>query len=270
MSKSVQPSSFFAEHPVFRVEEFHAFHAECGRARRSSASLLRHHVLAGHLVHVRRGLYAAVQRGIAAERASIDPYLIATQLTPNAVVAFHAALQFHGYAYSQWNRYDYWTARRDQPFSFRGLEFVPVLEPASLRGLDDRGGGIEEHRYAGGVVRVTSIERTLVDVLDQPNRCGDWEEIWRSLEMIPFFDLEAVVRFVASDRPAITAARVGFFLEQHREELFVEDGHLAPLRARSPRQPAYLDSRRVSGRLMKDWNLIVSDAVLERQWQELL
>ncbi len=38
--------------------------------------------------------------------------------------------------------------------------------------------------HAGGIVRVTAFERTLVDVLDAPDLGGGWEEVWRSLEMV--------------------------------------------------------------------------------------
>ena len=46
---------------------------------------------------------------------------------------------------------------------------------------------------AGLAVRVTSLERTLVDVLDRTDLSGGWEEIWRSLEMVEFFDLDVVI-----------------------------------------------------------------------------
>jgi hypothetical protein len=68
---------------------------------------------------------------------------------------------------------------------------------------------------------------------------------------------------------ALTTARVGFFLEQHRDGLFVEERHLAPLRSHAPRQPIYLDRGRESGRLMKPWNLVVPDRVLKRAWAEV-
>ena len=42
----------------------------------------------------------------------------------------------------------------------------------------------------------TSLERTLVDVLDRPDLTGSWEEIWRSLESIEFFDIEQIVEYV--------------------------------------------------------------------------
>lgn len=62
---------------------------------------------------------------------------------------------------------------------------------------------------------------------------------------------------------------MGFFLEQHRQELFVEEQHLAALREDAPRQPQYLDRKREPGRLVKGWNLIVPERVLHRTWAEV-
>jgi predicted transcriptional regulator of viral defense system len=59
-------------------------------------------------------------------QATVDPYLVASHLTEDAVVAYHAALQFMGKAYSVWRRFHYLTRKRARAFSFRGLEFVPV------------------------------------------------------------------------------------------------------------------------------------------------
>lgn len=268
--RQVKPSDFFAGHPVFRYEEFVAAHAgQGGRSRQTSASALKQHVAAGRLLHLRRGLYATVPRGADAENHPIDPYLVATQLADDAVVAWHAALQFHGKAYSVWSRFHYLTRARQRRFVFRDLEFVPVQAPISLRDRADLGGGVAEHRHAGGVARVTTLERTLVDVLDTPDRCGGWEEAWRSLEMIEYFDLDAVLSYTRLLGSALTAARVGLFLEQHRESLMVETQHLAALRELAPAQPRYLDSRREPGKLVKDWNLVVPERVLTRSWAEV-
>jgi len=63
-------------------------------------------------------------------------------------------------------------------------DFIPVQAPAKIRALPDFGGGVREIRHAGGLARVTSLERTLVDVLDAPDNCGGREEVWRSREMV--------------------------------------------------------------------------------------
>ena len=68
---------------------------------------------------------------------------------------------------------------------------------------------------AGMPIRVASIERTMVDALDRPHFSGGWEEVWRSLESVEFFDLDKVVEYALLLDNATTASKVGFFLEQH-------------------------------------------------------
>jgi predicted transcriptional regulator of viral defense system len=122
---------------------------------------------------------------------------------------------------------------------------------------------------AGVAVRVTSLERTLVDILDRPDLSGGWEEVWRSLESIEFFDLEKVVEYALLLGNATTAAKVGYFLDQHRATLMVEDAHLAPLKKHRPRQPHYVDRvRRREGVLVAEWNLVVPAHVAARSWEE--
>lgn len=109
-----------------------------------------------------------------------------------------------------------------------------------------------------------------MDVLHRPAVGGGWEEIWRSLEMIEFLDLDAVIAYaLLLLDSATTVARVGVFLEQHRERLFVEDAHLERLVAHAPKDPRYLDVSRQPGRLVHPWNLIVPERVLERRWGEV-
>jgi predicted transcriptional regulator of viral defense system len=259
---------FFESHPVFRHQEYLDFRVSSGRNPKTSENLLAMHLKSGRLQRVRRGLYAAIPRRADGNGFNVDPYLVASKITEDSVVSYHAALQFFGKTYSVWNRFQYGTAKRVRPFSFRGLEFIPVLIPLALQAIPNKNQGIVEKEHAGGRVRVTTLERALVDVLDQPAKCGGWEETWRSLELIEFFDLDAVVSYVRLLTSAITAARVGFFLEQHRESLMVEGKHLEALRRLAPAQPRYIDSARISGKLIQPWNLVVSENLLNRRWEE--
>lgn len=269
-SKSVASGEFFDGTPVFTRAEFEAARTETARrSPRTTDSLLRRYVADGRLLRVRAGLYAVVPRGAAAAAAPVDPYLVATKLAPDATLAYHAALQFWGKAYSVWQRFHFVTETSTRALRFRGLEFVPVTVPLPLRQLPTSERYVTEQRHAGGTVRLSTLERTLVDVLDVPSNAGGWEEVWRSLEMVEFFDLDAVASYAVKLGSALTAARVGFFLEQHREALMVEDKHLEPLRRLRPRQPRYLDARRKPGKLIAAWNLIVPDDVLGRTWAEV-
>jgi len=261
---------FFDRHPLFTHGEFVSAHTATGRSANTSNTLLRKHVAAGRILRVRRGLYATVSRGADSHTAPVDPYLLATALADDAVVAYHAALQFHGKAHSVSRRFHYLTCDRARPFSFRGSDFVPVRVPAPLRSPPGLGGGIREQRHAGGTVRVTILERALVDVLDAPDKGAGWEEIWRSLELVEFFDLDAVIDYVQRLDSAVAAARVGFFLEQHREALMVEETHLDRLAKLAPNGPRYFDPGRLPGKLVPRWKLVVPEQVLSRSWEEVL
>lgn len=266
----MRPAEFFDTHPIFTHREFVSAHTASGRSAHTSNTLLRRHVAAGRIVRVRRGVYATVPRGADPATAQLDPYLVASALADDAVIAYHAALQFHGKAYSVSRRFHYVSRGRARPFSFRGAEFVPVRPAPSLRDLPDMGGGILDERHAGGTVRVTTHERALVDVLDAPEKGGGWEEIWRSLELVEFFDLDAVIDYTRKLGSAIAAARVGFFLDQHREPLMVEEAHLQKLKELGPRGPRYFDPKRRPGRLVARWNLVIPEQVLSRSWEEAL
>jgi predicted transcriptional regulator of viral defense system len=269
--KYMRPKDYFAANPVFRFEDFAAAHRGAERRKPSaSQAALRQHVRSGRLLHVRRGLYAAVPPGYLAASVTIDPFLLASRLAPDAVVAYHAALQFHGRAHSLSRRVTYLTCTRAKRFEFRGTDFVPVPVPPALRRLPDLGGGFVDVQRSGLPVRVTTLERTLVDVLDAPRHGGGWEEIWRSLESVEFFDVDAVTDYALKLGSAVTVAKVGFFLEQHREDLMLEESHLRRLQEHAPSQPAYLErSKREPGRLLRRWNLVVPERVLNRTWAEV-
>lgn len=258
---------FFAAHPVFTHEEF--ARSRGAGSPRTVDSLLGQHAAQGRIVRVRRGLYVSAPLGAKADAVEADPYLVATKATDDATVSHHAALQFHGRTYSIWSQVTFFTRRHARPFRFGATEFVPVRPPGAVAGLPDMGGGVELVMSGGGRVRVTTCERALVDVLHTPALGGGWEEIWRSLEMVEFFDLDAVISYTLAMGSALTVARVGFFLEQHREVFFVEDRHLVKLEARRPRQARYIDPSREPGRLVPRWRLIVPERVLHRTWNEV-
>ena len=95
-------------------------------------------------------------------------------------------------------------------------------------------------------------------------------KIWRSLESVEFFDLDKIVEYVLLLGNATTASKVGFYLDQHRESLMVEESHLAALRNQRPRQPHYVDRRTGrDGSLVTEWNLVVPTELVERSWAEV-
>ena len=262
--------AFFAAHPVFARAELtaHLWTHRSGTPKAVDA-LLRYHVQAGHLFKLRRGLYAVVSAGADPGDFPVDPYLLASRLAGDAVLGYHTALGLHGKAHSVFQEFYFLTRTAPRPFRFRGQRFRAVAFPRKLVRAGTERSGVETRDRAGLDVAVTGLERTLVDLFDRPDLGGGVEEVWRSLATVEFFDLEAVIGYAALLGNATTVAKVGFFLEAHRERLMVSDAHLARLRRRRPRQPHYFEKRDAGkGRLVAGWNLVVPDSVMSQVWEE--
>jgi predicted transcriptional regulator of viral defense system len=263
--------SFFATHPVFTADEFDRFLEDNGRTTEHNRKrLLSYHRARQRLVIVRPGLYGAVPLGAEAATYPVDSFLIAASLKPDAVIGYHSALEFHGVAQS--TRQDRLVITRHpltRPLLFRGVAYRAVQPPKALIAKRQEDVGIEEHERQNRPIRVTGLERTLVDCLDRPRLSGGWEEVWRSYESVPYLDVDLAVRYALLLANATTIASVGYFLELQQERWMVRGEHLDLLRAHRPAQPHYLGRRREErGRLIKDWNLMAPDRIIDRAWEE--
>lgn len=238
------------------------------RSPRTVDSLLAYHVRQGRLVRVRRGLYATVSKGTPASRFVPDPFSLAAKAVDDAVLAYHTALELHGRAYSAFRTFTFLTEHAVRPFRFRDDLFRPVALPRALRTPRGRRLGVEEVDRGGVPIRVTTLERTLVDSLDRLDLSGGWEEAWRSLEMVEYFDLDAVIRYALALENATTAAKVGYFLEQHQDRLMAEAKHLRKLERARPKQPHYVERSSTDNRLVPRWNLLLPRRLAERHWEE--
>lgn len=261
---------YFAGHPVFTTVELAAFHRQAGSGNIGTLRVLlsRQHAR-GTVLCVRRGVYVVVPLCTGASDVPMDPVLIASRLAPDAVIGYHSALEFHGHAQSVFRRVQFLTRTAARPCSFRATQFQPVRVPRTLRSGREASLGVEAVDRMGLSVRVTTIERTCVDVLDRPDLGGGWEEVWRSLEAVPRFDLDALAAYALRLGNATTVAKVGYFLELNASRLGTSDALLRRLRRRIPKSKHYIDrGSRHGHRLAPRWNLMVPLDVAEQSWRE--
>jgi predicted transcriptional regulator of viral defense system len=263
-------NEFFSRHAVFTTEELDRF--LFGRKSYNSntrKSLLAYYYKKGRIINIRRGLYSTIPYGSDPSSYLVDPYLLTAKMAEDAILAYNTALQFHGKAYSINNRLLYVSSKKTLTLKFQKYEIRGILTPSSLRVKGNEMYGVTVLKRSGVELKVTNLERTFVDVLDRPDLSGSWEEIWRSLESIEFFDLEQVLAYVLLLENKTTAAKVGFFLESHKDTLMVEEKYLEKLQKIRPRQPHYLSrNRRKDCHWVKNWNLMIPVEILNKSWEE--
>lgn len=262
---------FLSQNKVFRLEELDEYLSNKGTANRETRkSLLRYYTKQGRIIQIRRGLYYVSDLEGTGQKASYDAHLIAAKIKPDAVLGYHTALEYYGKASTVFFQYHYLSHYRIEPIKFRSNTFLAVKFPRALVKKGKEMFGVATHKRDGVDIRVTNFERTFVDILDRPELSGGWEEVWQSLENIEYFNLDQVLEYVQILDKAILAAKVGYFLEHHRERLMVEEKYLNMLQEFIPKTPHYLgDCRNKKNQMIKKWNIIVPLELVNKTWEEI-
>ncbi len=263
---------FFERNPVFTLEELDTFLTthRTGNANTRN-SLLSYYKNQGRVLSIRRSLFATIPRLYIGAHYQLDPFLLASKLAPNAILSHHTALEFHGKAYSLTSKITYTSSTKSIPFNFQGMAYQRVGISPKLSEKQASDFGIVTVNRLGIDVAVTGLERTMVDVLSRPDISGSWEEIWRSLEAIEFFDLDLVLKYLFLLDNNTTFAKVGFYLEQHKNALMVDEAFLQKLEKQKPKSPHYIErGNRKDGTLQKRWNLMVPKALIQQSWGDVL
>jgi predicted transcriptional regulator of viral defense system len=265
---------FFNKFQVFRLEDLNEFilSKEPGKTidPNTRNNLLAHYIKQKRLVRIRREIYQVIPLGESPEYYAIDPYLLASKLTDDAILSHHTALEVHAKAYSIFNTCNYWTKKEIRhPFESQGIKFKSVQQPKILIAKNQEDFGTKLIYRKDQSLRITTFERTLVDAIERPKLVGGWEEIWRSLAAIDYFDIDEVFHYCSLLENATTFAKVGFYLERNQKRLAVTDKELDKFSKFIPQSPHYIErSRNRSGTFVKRWNLIVPDELLEESWEE--
>lgn len=248
--------AFLADHPVFSLHELAEARGQPGD-QGGAYNQLKHHLRRGRVKRVSRGVYAAVPPGIDASGFLPDRYLVGAAARPDAVFAYHAALELLGAAHSVWQECTLHCQRPRAPIEVGSTRVLFLPTPQTLRrqGLHEL--AIRQIAHQTRHLRVTGPERTLVEGFRQPHRVGGLPELFESASgfaLLHFDLLEQVLQ--AYDERSLWAA-VGWFVEQHQEEWSPPQAFLARCRRQRPRSNQYLLRDRRGGIALKHWNLIV-------------
>jgi predicted transcriptional regulator of viral defense system len=221
-------------------------------------SLLRHHLRAGNIKRVSRAVFAAVPAHLAAERMVIDRFAAASKLRSDGVVGFHSALELHGIAYSEFNEVQLVSAGRTErvDLPFGACRFVTPPKALAATGQADYLTTTMDRQRVP--VRVTAVERTVVDVLHRPELAGGAEEVLKSLDLVRYLDPTKVADYVELLDNRSLASVSGWWLERRLAALGVTDDVLARLRARLPQSKHYaLGAEPGHAVLVEPWRVLL-------------
>lgn len=263
----MKPTVFFANHPVFTVQQAREALHPAG-ASRATGSLLQHYVRTNRLISVTHGVYAVVPVGAAPDRVRVDPFLVAAALRPDGVFSHHSALELLGVAHSVWRRCTLFTSRRRPRLNVSGGDVVFMDFPTPFRDHRWQRFATQRVERYGVMLLTTGPERTLADGFRSPTAVGGLEELEQSASGFPALDFVVLQRILERYDLATVWAATGWFLDRYRATFHPPEKLLAQCERRRPTSPLYLSRRERGGRLARRWNLYLPSSLTEEEPDE--
>jgi predicted transcriptional regulator of viral defense system len=208
----------------------------------------------------RQGRIRAVSAGVYTGSLSSAPFnrfALPAKLRPDAVIAFHSALEFAGVANQVFKVTYYLSRRPGRDVVYDGVTFHGAA-PFTRLLLKKRVDFLVETQ-AG--IRSTTRERSLVDCLASLEYSGGVEELDRCLATFPSFDFDAAIEYLRLLGRPWLYSRLGYMLDRHAEKLFFLPKYRDKFLRRAPRGVVYLEKKETGLRWVSSWNLMAPKAL---------
>lgn len=196
-----------AQFPVFTLSE--AIHIMDGSPA-NAPQVLNAMVKEGSVRRVRQNLYTCkdfVNGGDVATH-----FDIASKITPSSFIAYHSAFEFYGFYNQVFNEVQVCSKSRFTNFDDKGYMYRYFASDIQCQINTVRG------------VRVTSIERTIVDSINMLGKVMDTEELLKCLELIHVLSEQKIKEMLLVYNKDILFRKVGYILSYFKEEFRLSDG----------------------------------------------
>lgn len=218
-------------------------HSEMVRLTGSESSAqwqIKNYLKKGYIERVRRDLYAVIS--METEQPIPNRFQIASCIADDSFVSHHSAFEFYGYANQVFYEVYFSTEKKVRSFDYDGLHYQPLL----WRGNDS----IMEMNNG---VRVTSLERTVIDSIADFTKIGGAEELLRCIALIPSLNEAKLLEVLGRYGRGQLYQKAGYILEAYKNELSLSEIFFSECMKHASSSKTYLFDKQ-------------DDFVLHRKW----
>ena len=219
--------------------------------RETAHSVIEAYKKRGLIEAIRRDLFVAIS--LETKQPVPNRYAIASHAAPGAYVSYHSAFEYHGLANQVYYEVYAASQSRFREFEHGGLAYRYTASPFEY-GVEAKAGGI----------RVTGMERTVIDGIDDFESAGGMEELLRCIAMIPYLEHAKLADCLRHYNKTFLYQKTGYILEHFKDALKLPEGFFALCRNNVTKSKRYLypNLRREPRMLNTQWALYVPEDLL--------
>lgn len=212
----------------------------------SARAILHRYMKAGLIERVKHNLYAVIS--LETGQPIANRFAIGTRAAEGAYISHHSALEYHGFANQVFKEVYVTSPTRFRTFEYGGLRYIGII-PRINSGVEKR----------IGAVRVTSLERTVIDSINDIDKIGGLEELLKCLALIPSLKEDKLVACMEDYGKGFLYQKTGYLLSFFKEEWRLRSEFFQLCRERISSTRKYLDHTSPFGlnnALHYEWGLI--------------
>ena len=195
--------------------------------KNTANSLLQSYLKKGYVKSVKRNLYVVMN--IAENAPVVHRCSVGSHITSSAYISHYSALSYYGFSNQVMNEVYVSSDTAFRSFEFEGLIYK-FLKSRINEGVVTTFDG----------VKITNLERTVVDGINDFDKVAGLEELLRSLSLIPFLDEIKLLKYLEIYNKQVLYQKVGYILEHFKRELNLSDNFFEICKNRIKKSVQYL------------------------------
>jgi predicted transcriptional regulator of viral defense system len=203
------------------------------------------------LCQIRRDLYAVTD--LATKECAATKFEIGSNITSSSYISYHTALEYHGIAHQQF--YDLYVSSegRFTNFKFNEINYLHCASPIKS--------GVYSPNL-DSLIKVTDIERTMIDCIDRIDRAGGLEELIHSISLTTYLNEDKLKQYTDEFSKVFLYQKVGFILSYFQQQAQISDHFILHCKKHIGKSVRYLTTREESRLFFKEWNLCAPENIL--------
>lgn len=219
--------------------------------KNNAKALLKNYKKQNRIVQIRRNLYSITE--LATKMTLANKFEIGSHISDTSYISYHSALEYHGIAHQVFYNLYISSATRFNDFEFEDISYLYCKSNISE--------GVKIP-LMNSLIRVTDIERTVIDCIDRIDRAGGLEELIHSFSMITYLNEQKLILYLRDYDKAFLYKKVGFILQHFQKEMKLSDEFLSLCHNQGANNVKYLTAKNESNTFHKEWNIYAPKNIL--------
>lgn len=180
---------------------------------------------------------------------------IASKISDSSFVCYHSALEYYGIANQVFSNVLVGSLTKFNSFVFNDNEFIckHVKDIKFVNNIVNEG------------IRVSSLEKTIIDCVDNIDLAGGIEEVLNALEQIKYVNENKLLEILKDINKMFLYQKIGFLFELYNNQLDLSNEFFAECKSHTSKKVNYFMQYEFKDtELNEKWNLIVPKNIKSR------